>query len=176
MTSLYQLKKKLTEMQNTYFDLDTAETFIKNISIAFAPEDYFSNDSENKKRYYYTEDFVELVLFLAEVNRSRNLHCYLLQCKKCSISFKDMEHFFNLLSIDKNKLSSSLATRIQDVSLTLHFINYNSKKLNYITEKDIIKKKLLFYLIAPQENIKITQDLTLLELQEKLSYDDECDI
>ena len=172
--SLYQLKKKLIEEYGTIFNPKTAETFIKNAAGAFAPEDHFSVGTKDDRRYHYTEDFSNLVFLLAEaeVNRSQDLHPYLLQCKKCSISFKDMEHFLYVL-LFKGKPYEKLTARIQDVLLVLHFINYKPRKLNDLTDKAAIKKKLLFYLIAENNHtIKITENLTLSELQEKLFSDE----
>ncbi len=182
--SLYQLKKSVAEIQNpSYKEEDkesiekNAKTFIDLVANAFAEKKYFK--CLNKDQYNYTIDFILLVHALAKLNNTDTfIHSRLLQCKRCSISFKDMGHLFYLLLNNENGFSPSFINRIYQVLPVLHFLIYNSKNLTYTTDKKTIKKKLLFYLVAKNsdDNFKITEKLTLSEFLNTISGNMPCEI
>lgn len=80
-------------------------------------------------------------------------------------------HFLFLLlqKMDSEDFSSSFITRIKDVLTILHFFDYHSKRITYETDDGAIKKKLLLHIIEDNTKIKIANNLTLPELQKKLS-------
>ena len=174
--NLYQLRKTLLELHGDYYTPKSVETFIKNVTCAFAPKDYFKDSDKNQ--YNYTDDFARLVLTLAELNKTHDLHTCLIQCKKRSISYNDMEHFFYLLLNYENDFSQPFVKRIHDVLFVIHALRYNSKQIKYITDKKIIIEQLLFYLVAKNNHnrIKITKDLILSKLQKKLFCEEQCEI
>lgn len=175
--NLYQLEKALMELNDNNITKKVAETFIVNVTCAFAEEKYFKDPEKN--RYHYTEDFAQLVLVLAELDCSYpSIHTWLLQCKKCSISYMDMEHFLYLLLLHKSDFSEKFIIRIYDILLILHFIKCNKKNLTFTTDEKRIKKKLLFYLVAKNNNqiIKITPTLTISQFSQTISGNKSCQI
>jgi len=175
--NMYQLKQALVELNNNSITKKVAETFIVNVTCAFAEEKYFKDPQKNE--YYYTEDFTQLVLVLAKLDRSYpSVHTWLLQCERRSISYSDMEHFFYLLLLYKSNFSEKLTIRIYDVLQILHFIKYNKKNLTFTTDEKIIKKKLLFYIVAKENNemIKITSTLTISQFFKTVSGNKSCEI
>lgn len=168
--NLYQLKKRLIERKHNFISSKIAGTFIKNVTCAFTENDYFKE--KNNERYHYTKDFVNLVIKLSDLlDLDPKIHTYLLQCKKCSISFIDMEHFFYLLVLHKDNLSETFIARLQKTLLILHFIRYNRKTLKFNTNPNTIKKKLLFYLVCEinDESFRISPDLTISQFINKIT-------
>lgn len=124
--NMYQLKQALVELNSNSITKKIAETFIVNMTCAFAEENFFKDPEKNQ--YHYTKDFAQLVFVLAKLDCSYpSIHSWLLQCKKCSISYRDMEHFFNLLLLYKNNFSEKFTIRIYDILQILHFVKYNKK-------------------------------------------------